>query len=320
MTKNKQNAARHVDADELRELGFPEDLIQEALLREQRGLLAIEPPPDLVERTIEACADLFRTETPSRLQASESDSTSYFSIVFHLLPAVKDLTLAFQGAATVTQCQRLGEWAGRLAAPSVRFALTERQRPLVALESHMLTSPSWWEDNPEFQEMKAAFHTLNEFVASTGIARSARIVILRQNISEYNQDEIGAIEALTREGTSDLWWIAFSNAASYSRENIVVMGNESVLRLRGKVKSASEALEAMEYSQDAELANELRQKITKEICSHAVPVKIGGQLEPFVVEALQKRQGIRTALRKVMESQSTEPKSNRRPRELAAQR
>src|SRR5438067_6678913 len=170
MKKEKVKTRRHVDPAELRELGFAEGLIEEAILRERRGLLAMEPPPDLVERTIQACADLFRPETNEEAVEENGflqvEPSSYFSTVFHLLPVVRDLSLAFRAAATVAQCQKLGEWAARFAADSMHFALSERRRPLIALESHMLTSPSWWDENPEFEEMKAAFHTLNEFVSS----------------------------------------------------------------------------------------------------------------------------------------------------------
>jgi hypothetical protein len=59
---------RSVDAQALRELGFPEDLIEEAVRREGRGVLAVEPPEDLVQRTIDRCARLFPEEKPTEAE------------------------------------------------------------------------------------------------------------------------------------------------------------------------------------------------------------------------------------------------------------
>jgi hypothetical protein len=66
---------RSVDAKALRELGFPEDLIEEALRREDRGVLAVDPPEDLVQRTIDRCARLF-PETEVEGQEAEALASS----------------------------------------------------------------------------------------------------------------------------------------------------------------------------------------------------------------------------------------------------
>lgn len=46
---------KKVDIEELRALGFSEDVIEEAVLRDDRGLLDVEFPPDLAERTLAVC-------------------------------------------------------------------------------------------------------------------------------------------------------------------------------------------------------------------------------------------------------------------------
>lgn len=47
---------KKVDASRLRELGFSEALIEEAVEREKTGLLDMESSPDLVQHTIDQCA------------------------------------------------------------------------------------------------------------------------------------------------------------------------------------------------------------------------------------------------------------------------
>jgi len=66
---------RIVDAKALRDLGFPEDLIEEAVRREDRGVLAVDPPEDLVQRTIARCARLF-PEAEAQVQESEAVARS----------------------------------------------------------------------------------------------------------------------------------------------------------------------------------------------------------------------------------------------------
>ena len=48
---------RRVNASELTDLGFPKGLVDEAVRAEERGLLAVEPPEDLVQRVVRSCAD-----------------------------------------------------------------------------------------------------------------------------------------------------------------------------------------------------------------------------------------------------------------------
>lgn len=43
---------------ELRDLGFPEAAIREAVRARDEGLFALEPSPEMVERTAEACGRL----------------------------------------------------------------------------------------------------------------------------------------------------------------------------------------------------------------------------------------------------------------------
>lgn len=56
---------RKVHAEELRKIGFPEKVIQEAVKAESLGLFDMEPSPDLVKRTIERCKKkgLFRKKS-----------------------------------------------------------------------------------------------------------------------------------------------------------------------------------------------------------------------------------------------------------------
>jgi len=299
---------RRVNSEELRNLGFSEDLVREAVLREQRGLLAIEPPADLVERTIQACADLFSEQDKSVAASTEMslESANYFSRVCQFMPAavgVRDISLAFQAAAAAAQCQVLGEWPGRLA-DSLGFAISERKSPLVVLENHNLTSPAWWEDNEEFQKIHMACDRLNDFVISTGIERSVRLVVLRPSIFDYRSEEIDAIGDLMREATSDIWWVPVSRAPQYAHQDVVVIGSEKVMRLRMKPESPPDAFRAIEYSEDIKLATLLRREINKEISSFGTPIKIHGRLQPGFAQAIHQPNGIKLALESVIEERS----------------
>jgi hypothetical protein len=83
---------RNVDAKALRNLGFPEDLIEEALRREDRGALAVEPPEDLVQRTIERCAGLFPKEgEPQEAEVPASSATRSATAAAVALPSFSSL-------------------------------------------------------------------------------------------------------------------------------------------------------------------------------------------------------------------------------------
>lgn len=64
-----ENRNKRVYADRLRQLGFSDDLIDDAIACEKTGLLDIEPSPGLVERTMAACEGLF----PAREQKRECE-------------------------------------------------------------------------------------------------------------------------------------------------------------------------------------------------------------------------------------------------------
>src|SRR3954469_803080 len=69
--KSMSRSERTVDAESLRRLGFAEDLITDALVLQERGVLAVEPPVDLVQHTIERCAHLFLKEAGETRQAED---------------------------------------------------------------------------------------------------------------------------------------------------------------------------------------------------------------------------------------------------------
>jgi len=56
------HSRRTVDAEELRKLGFPEDLIAEAVRNAEKGLLDFEPSPDLVEKVMKLCFPLIKEQ------------------------------------------------------------------------------------------------------------------------------------------------------------------------------------------------------------------------------------------------------------------
>ena len=50
-----RHADRYIDPYELRKLGAPEGVIKEAVENAKRGLFAIAPPEDVVQKTLDAC-------------------------------------------------------------------------------------------------------------------------------------------------------------------------------------------------------------------------------------------------------------------------
>jgi hypothetical protein len=185
---------RPINADTLRTLGFREELIAEALRRQERGVLSVEPPSDLVQRTMARCAHLFKAE---REQQHASDV--WRSLVGSLtMPEPATDPVQFFTAATTALCNQYTR--------SLGHALTARERPLVILENHNLVRPNWWYRDPIFRCMRDAAGTVNRTVAERGVEPSAIVVMLKPRLNDYAHEEIETLVSQIRDATSDVWW------------------------------------------------------------------------------------------------------------------
>jgi hypothetical protein len=272
------DTARTIDTDALRQLGFSEELIAEAVSREERGVLAIEPPADLVERTIAACAHLFPEDTGERKEAEDP----LWAPFYPARPPEPDL---------YALVSRLSNQYMR----SLGYAFASRERPLVMLDNHNLIEPTWWKRDPIFRCMRDAAGSVNSTVRNYGLDPSALVVVLRPDVRDYAKDELETIAAQVAEATSDVWWIPHDAAGPYADQDVVVLGEDSVLKIDGRAGTPLKAIAAMKTATDPTVVRQVRSDLLGYI-AHATPVKVGGTLTGPLSRAELTTDVVRSAL------------------------
>jgi hypothetical protein len=289
MTETKRK--RHVRADRLRELGFPEKAISEAVRAEELGLFDVKPSSDLVERTIARCRELLpRVRLPKDEPAPKADWTAAFadrlaSGVFAFQAAQNELAVMLH-ALTVAEPQELTELSRfeRLPADclaTVDFAWTTRQRPLMIVDNHNLIDPEWWNFDTGFMAMRSAVRFVNTFAQQNNILPAAIAMILRPGLSDYSEAEIKAIGKLLSEATSDVWMVPYEMAGSYQQCDVIVLGDQRALTLDVKVSSPGEAFSEFHELTDRSEVYALRAAISK-MMDRGVQVRGQGKLANIV--------------------------------------
>jgi hypothetical protein len=279
---------RKVDAVALRELGFPEDLIAEALRRQERGLLEVEPPADLVQRTIETCTHLFPRESG---ESQETKEPAWG--LFHEALGIGRL------APNPASFAAVASGLSNHYASSLGFAFKAHKPPLVMLDNHNLIEPEWWQQDPIFRCMRTATGTVNHTVREHGIAPSALLVFLRPKVSDYKKAELAAIANMVAEASSDIWWTPYDAANPYAGQDVVAMGEKSLLKIDIRAETPLKAIQAMKTTTDPDLVRKVRSDLLGYI-SHATPVKVDGKLYGALAQTELSPQNVRNAIDRVI--------------------
>jgi hypothetical protein len=257
---------RKVDAESLRQLGFAEDLIEEALGHQERGVLAFEPPADLVRRTIEKSAHLFQEEA-GKAQPATDPSWGLYSEVMGIGRLTPDpgQFAAVAGSLSNQYSRSLG------------YAFSAHDRPMVMLDNHNLIQPGWWQQDPIFRCMRDAAGTVNRTAREHGLAPSVLLVVLRPQVSDYGKAELQSIASLVEEASSDIWWMPYDANDPYAGQDVVAVGEESVLKIDVMADTPLEAIEAMKTTTDPTLVKQVRSDLLAYM-DRATPVKVNGTL------------------------------------------
>jgi hypothetical protein len=252
---------RTLDRTELRELGFLDELIDPAEHLAKRGAFDIEPPHALVEQTLNAC-----------LQALGSPDKAGIDVVPGLNAALVWQTIRESAA----ELSRLGRVPAAYA-DGLFYLSCNSEPPLVMVENHNLVTPMLW-NQQEFTPIREACHLVNHAARSIDRPVSFRVVVLKPDFSEYTKEEVGQIDALAREATSDVYWISQRAAGKYALKDTVVVGDLHVLSISDKPQSAHEAEQMLVRSkkEDSSQALKIRTEI-EALAVLAVRVKSHGE-------------------------------------------
>jgi hypothetical protein len=284
---------RTVDAEALRKMGFAEDMIEEALLRQRRGVMDIQPPADLVKRVIAHCARLFEAKEDAEQEPDEFDS-EWTSLV-HAIGLGRTAATSLPGSTSVDMATQLyGRYTRSLA-----YAFVHHDRPMVICENHNVVDLSWWHTDPIFRSMRAACGSVNLTARDGGLDPTALVVILRPNVQDYDHTDLQTIGKLIEEATSDVWWLPYHAAQHFANQDVVAVGDDSVLRMENKADSPLKAIAAMKSSDDPAIVKRFRTEILA--CTHrAAAIKVNGRLWSGLRGAASEPDKVRLALGRVI--------------------
>lgn len=280
-----------IDSQELKSLGFPEQLIAEAVERENSGVNAYRPPSDLLERTLAACAAKYPELTAEAERSAEQPPSSIHQVVWTALKAsfeVARKTGNFDLVAAAHLARASIEMPGALPlhyTAALAFALKERRRPLLILENHNLIDPKWWMEDPFFRSLRDACGEINRKVTAQGIEPTARVIVLRADEADYSEAELQTINRLLDEATSDIWFLSQNRAGSHAKHDVAIIGDQEVFLIDHKASSPQETLTAAQLTTNRDKARTARQEF-RQLLVEATPIKIKGQ---FVAEPLTVR-------------------------------
>jgi len=272
---------QNTSEEKLRDLGFPEEVIQETVRAEKRGLFDMEPSPDLVERTVERCryllrslplADEIHVEQEKLLEpAIKAFAGSVFAAQkaeAELSQALKALPMAADTRAEFVRMERLPvDWLA-----TATFARQKRLRPLMMVDNHNVINPAWWDFDSGLRAFRLACRVVNTIAQQNGVPPAAVLMVLRPDIDSYTQDDFAAIGNLVGSATSDIWMIPYDKAGEYQDQDVIVLGQERVMRLRGAFASPGDAFDAFREFDNSSIATQLRINIGQSI-RHAVGLK-----------------------------------------------
>lgn len=286
---------RRVNREELRQLGFSEKDIAAAVQMEELGLFALEPPTDLLERTIARCSSLL--PDPKSLAESVPDLPRLEAAESYL-DLLRDLSPAVGASEEWSHFSQVQGWQGACFS-TLKFARETRERPFIMLDNHNVIKPRWWGSDTGFRSFWMASQVVNKIVAQSGLPRAACFVILRPDPSDYSRNDLETINEMVQKGNSDVWWIPYNRAGSYQGRDLIVLGEERVFELRGKPESPAVAVESFEEQVQQKVARGLRSEI-RSLESRGKSIRVEGKLSNEAADNVGSRDGIQHLMRIVI--------------------
>jgi hypothetical protein len=287
MTKSNM---RKDHSAELRELGFPDEVISEAVSAQATGLFAYEPSRDLVARTVDRCRKLFSAKDerqseemgPFKEIGLLGSGLPAFAHLLSLEQATVGLAASLRTAPVLSHLKELSKFE-RIPAECVaaaNFALANSERPWMMVDNHYLVQPSWWEDDTGFRAMRQACTVANAFAREGGAPRALLLMVVRENTESYSEKDIAAISKLVCTTESDVWMVPYEIAGEYRSKDVIVVGGSQVLELEQETESPGEAFGAFQETPSAEIASVQRSNIEK-VAARSVRIRDEGRLSAF---------------------------------------
>jgi hypothetical protein len=192
---------------------------------------------------------------------------------------------------------------------SMTFALSKRERPLLILDNHNVVEPTSWVEDPLFSSMRSAWKGVNTVARSQNVDPSGVLVVLKEDAADYKVEELASLVMLIEEATSDIWFMSFAearrHAAPYLDEDVVVVGDSSVLKIAVKGHAPGTAMGTVRGTDERTVVSRIRGDLLS-CTQHAFQVKVKGALRPALRGIGQDTGRMRQVISDVI-SERTEP-------------
>ncbi len=208
---------------DLRGVGVPTQLIDEALGIGALGLDRPAPTDDLVAITLERCR-----ETLERMRAVDDQ-----------MPLI-----SLQPAVTVAPIPRVawGEFLGAMHASVLDEALPFATRhpdesAIVVVDNHEVVGPESWEANPALALLRGTYRTAGETLARANARPLCRLIVLKNDPNAYDDGELGAIRrAIVKPMMRCTYVMSNKHAHALQGRSSTIIGREMVFELSSQVQ------------------------------------------------------------------------------------
>jgi hypothetical protein len=100
-------------------------------------------------------------------------------------------------------------------------------------------------------------------------------------------------------GTSDIWWVSYERAGDFKGVDLIVFGEERILKLNQRPVSPVEALGAFQETANQDVARRLRAAI-KCLANSATNIRMDGNLSASAADKVGTVDGIRSLMSAVI--------------------
>lgn len=263
----ERHANRRIDADELKRLGYPSAVINEAVVNAERGLFAIAPPEDVLRRTIEACSEHF-PEPEIGNEADWEDMLWTYLTMAQKHPVALARVAAQPMLATIMaqMYSHLNLHASSAVPSSAETPSVYHKRPLILLDNHNTVSPARWRVDSELVDIRRCLNAVNNIAGEAKRERTVRLMLLKSRVEDYGMEEIEAVREILNNEKSDVFAVASPCAGDVAGEGRIIVG-ETVLNLATRT-GTKEDMVLLTANQDGHFVREQLGHIFPKLLRH----------------------------------------------------
>jgi hypothetical protein len=211
---------RTATREELRAMGVPSQLVDEALGLAELGLDRPAPTAELVAHTLAKCRETLERMRPA-IETAPSPVPSFKSAV------VAGVMARFEWP------QFLGALNASVLDEALPFAKANPQEAAIVLvDNHAVVDPEAWDVSPALTMLRGTYRTAEETLACATTRPVCRLVVLKDDLNAYDDRDLAVIRrALTSRTARCTYVVSNKRALSLGGRSCTVIGREMMFEL-----------------------------------------------------------------------------------------